>query len=80
MNNTLDALILSAASERWQKIAKIIAVISDRGDDETKLDAIATLIRALVDDGKLQAKGDLSRWRYSEVRLPQSSSAASREA
>jgi hypothetical protein len=33
--------------------------------------AIAGRIRALVDEGKLEAQGNLSRWRYSEVRLPE---------
>jgi Protein of unknown function len=73
MNDPLDALILSFASERWQKVAKMIAVVSDRAGDGTNFDAIADRIRALVDDGKLQAEGDLSRWRFSEVRLTQSS-------
>jgi hypothetical protein len=77
MNETLDALILSFASERWQKVARIIGQVSERTGDETKLDAIAIRIRALVDDGELEAKGDLSRWRYSEVRHPQSTSAES---
>lgn len=27
-------------------------------------------IKALVAAGKLESQGDLSRWRYSEVRLP----------
>jgi hypothetical protein len=78
MNDTLDALILSAASERWLKVARIVAEVSERTGDGTKFDAIATRIRALVDGGKLQAKGDLSRWRCSEVRVPQSSSGVSR--
>jgi hypothetical protein len=73
MSDALDALILSAAIERWQKVARIIALVSERAGDGTNFDAIADRIRALVDDGKLQAEGDLSRWRYSEVRLPQSS-------
>lgn len=73
MSNALDALILSAAIERWQKVARIIAVVSERAGDGTNFDAIAGRIRVLVDDDKLQAKGDLSRWRCSEVRLPQSS-------
>jgi hypothetical protein len=78
MNDTLDALILSSASERWLKVARIIAHVSERAGDGTNFDTIAARIRALVDDGKLQAKGDLSGWRYSEVRLPQSSSAEER--
>jgi hypothetical protein len=75
MNDTLDALILSLTSERWLKVARIIGQVSQAMGEETKLDAIAIRIRALVDEDKLEAKGDLSRWGYSEVRLPQSVSA-----
>ena len=73
MNDPFDTLILSSASDRWQKVAKIIAVVSERVGNGPHFDAIEARIRALVEDGKLQAEGDLSRWRHSEVRLPQSS-------
>jgi hypothetical protein len=72
MDDAWDAMILSAASERWQKVARIIAVVSERAANGKHFDAIATRIRALVDEGKLEAKGDLSRWRFSEVRHAQS--------
>jgi hypothetical protein len=75
VNKALDAVILSFAGERWQKVAKIIYLASDGAADGTDFDAIEARIRALVDDGKLEAKGDLSRWRHSEVRLPPLSSA-----
>ncbi len=75
MNDTLDALILSFTSERWLKVARIIGQVSERTGEETRLDTIAARIRTLVDEGKLEAKGDVSRWRYSEVRRPESSSA-----
>jgi Protein of unknown function len=75
MDDMWDALILSTANERWQKVAKIITLVSDRVADGPHFDAVAERIRALVDEGKLDAKGDISRWGYSEVRLPQSSSA-----
>jgi Protein of unknown function len=69
----VDTLILSFTNERWQKVARIIALVSQRSDDQTKLDAIAARIRALVDDGNLEVKGDISRWGYSEVRRARSS-------
>jgi Protein of unknown function len=72
MTDILDALILSTASEQWQKVARIIARVSEHAGGETIFDAIEARIRALVDDGKLQAVGDLSRWGYSEIRLTQS--------
>jgi hypothetical protein len=74
MNGLFDALILSSVNERWKKVAKIIAVVSDHAGDTANLDAIAARICILVDEGKLEAKGDLSRWGYSEVRRSQSSS------
>ena len=33
-------------------------------------DSVAERICALVEDGQLEAQGDLSRWRHSEVKLP----------
>jgi len=75
MNSLLDSLILSSVTERWKKVAKIIAVVSDRAGDTANLNAIASRICALVDEGKLEGKGDLSRWGHSEVRRDQSSSA-----
>lgn len=71
MDDTWDAMILSVASDRWQKVARIIAVVSERAGNGKHFDAIATRIRALVDLGKLEAKGDVSRWGYSEVRCVQ---------
>jgi hypothetical protein len=69
MDNSLDALILMCASQRWQKVARMITQVADRDSEGTNFNAIATRIRRLVEGGKLEAKGDLSRWGYSEVRL-----------
>jgi len=33
-------------------------------------DVVAARIMALVQDGSLEGRGDLSRWRHGEVRLP----------
>jgi hypothetical protein len=74
MNSALDTLILSTANERWQKVARIIALVSDQTGEDVRLPAIGERIRALVDQGRLEAKGDVSRWGYSEVRRPQSTS------
>lgn len=72
MDDMLDSLIISLASDRWQKVARIIAVISEHGGNRANLDAIAARIRALVNGGTLEAKGNLSQWRHSEVRRAQS--------
>lgn len=71
MNNLLDSLILTCAMERWQKVARMIALVADRAGTEPKFEDIAARIRRLVDAGKLEAKGDLARWGHSEVRLRQ---------
>jgi hypothetical protein len=67
MGDGVDALILSSTSSRWQKVARIIALVSDRAADGTSCETIARRIRVLVAEGQLQVKGDPSRWRFSEV-------------
>ena len=71
MKDMLDSLILSSVSDRWQKVAKIIAVVSERQSDAANIGAIENRIRALVENGKLETKGDLSQWRFSEIRQAQ---------
>ncbi len=71
----LDALILEAASAHFTKVAVIIAKTYDafeaQGQDVTKDFAaqVAERIYALVDAGKLQAQGNMRRWREGDVRL-----------
>ncbi len=69
----LDAAILSRARERLQKVARVArSTMEDCGlglsDDQ--LDIVVARVRALVAQGRLVARGDLSRPRFSEVRLP----------
>ena len=69
----LDATILSHARERWQKVARVAAeTMQDRGLDpsDKQLDIVVARVCALVGGGRLVAQGDLSRPRFSEVRLP----------
>ena len=69
----LDATILSHARERWLKAAMIAArTMQNRGlglTDE-QLEIVVARARALVAQGRLVAQGNLSRPRFSEVRLP----------
>jgi Protein of unknown function len=69
----VDGLILSFAKVQWRKVAMIISqVLSEcrrRGVDVDE-DGIAERICALVEDGQVEAQGDLSRWRHSEIKLP----------
>jgi Protein of unknown function len=76
MDSARDDLIFSETRERWLKVARIIGRVSDRVPNGPHFEEIAARIQTLVNEGKLEAKGDLSRWLYSEVRLAQSSAAA----
>jgi hypothetical protein len=80
-HQNLDALILSFAKVQWRKVAMIIGQVLDecrrRGVDLDKdgvadrvCDGVAERICALVENGQLGAQGNLSRWRHSEVKLP----------
>ena len=72
----LDALLLSFCVQRFLKVARIasqtLEALEDRGITPTSdlEDQIDARLAALVHGGKLEAKGDIKRWRYSEVRLP----------
>jgi Protein of unknown function len=71
-DSELDEMILALASERWRKVAFVIGSVlhtcerSNRTMDE---DAIARRVVTLVENGELEAQGNLARWRHSEVRL-----------
>jgi Protein of unknown function len=68
----IDGLILSAATTQWRKVALIVGkvlTVCRNNAAEASEHAIADRIRALVDEGKLEAQGNLSLWRHSEVRL-----------
>jgi hypothetical protein len=72
-HQNLDALILSFVKVQWRKVAMIIGQVLDecrrRGVDLDE-DGVADRICALVENGQLEAQGNLSRWRHSEVKLP----------
>jgi hypothetical protein len=76
-NSQIDEAILSVTVTSWRKVARVI-VMTDKilGDSlpegEAGLDLVADRIAALVQDGRLLAQGDIKKWRYSEVRKPDS--------
>ncbi len=76
MDHAWDDLIFSETCEHWLKVARIIGRVSDRVPNGPHFEEIAARIQALVNEGKLEAKGDLSRWLYSEICLAQSSASA----
>ena len=74
MNSEVDRLILSFAREQWRKVAMLISLVlpecEARGIHADEY-AVAGRIRALAEDGRLKAQGNLLMWRLSEVRLPE---------
>jgi hypothetical protein len=65
-------LVEGFAKSQWLKVARIIGdVLKDceRNELEASEDAVADAVRDLVEAGRLEARGDISRWRYSEVKL-----------
>jgi hypothetical protein len=69
LDDDIDALLLSHAKTAWQKVAMIIGKAmgdSKSLDSERASERIAALVAA----GKRESAGDISKWRFSEVRLP----------
>ena len=70
----IDQAILAAVKNRWLKVAAINGdVLTQMLQDGIEVDAeaIAACIEALIEQGRLQCRGNPKRWRHSEVRLPQ---------
>ncbi len=63
----LGRAICAVAQNRWRKVAFVIGKVEYQTGDAH--DAIAERISALVAGGQLEAQGDLSEWRESEIRL-----------
>lgn len=68
----LDSVILACATGEWMKVAILIARTTNAAR-AAALDApaqiIAARIYALVDERRLQVKGNVRRWRAGEVRV-----------
>ena len=64
----LDRAICAVARSRWLKAAFVIGTVEHQTGEAH--DRIAERLSALVARGRLEAQGDLSMWRASEVRLP----------
>jgi len=74
-HSQIDEAVLAVADEHWHKVAMMIIRAAERlgsqlPEGDAGHDLIAQRIKALVEDGRLVAQGDVSRWRHSEVRLP----------
>ena len=76
-NSQIDEAILSVTVASWRKVARVIVmteqILRDNlSEGETGLDLVADRIEALIHDGRLLVQGDVKKWRYSEVRKPDS--------
>ncbi|GJE56142.1 MULTISPECIES: DUF3658 domain-containing protein [Methylobacterium] len=68
---SIDDLIEMVATAHWQKVAMVVGRIMGIRPGFVD-EALAERVRALVDRGVLEAQGDLSNMRHSEVRLANS--------
>jgi hypothetical protein len=69
----IDGLVVWFAKPQWLKVARIIVDVlkeCERSGVETDESVVADSVRHMVEQGRLEAQGDLSKWRYSEVRRP----------
>jgi hypothetical protein len=79
----IDAFILSSARAQWLKVARIIADVRkqcERSELAAEEHYVSSRIRVMAADGRLEGRGNLAQWRFSEVRLPDSASPPGLEA
>jgi len=69
-----DELLLSHSTAGWLKMARVVggalASFDDEGLYQTGDLVLAARVRALIETGALEARGDPTQMRYCEVRLP----------
>lgn len=74
-----DDLLIACTIERWRKSARVIGetLVSfmDGPFHQVGDFVLAARLRALIEAGRLEGKGDLGKMRFSEVRLPGSQDA-----
>jgi hypothetical protein len=71
-NEYLDDLILSQSRHRELKVALIFGHVRQKCGAEGRIvsdEKLNERLRYLIDSGELEAFGDVSNWRFSEVRL-----------
>jgi len=71
----IDALIFADMVGHWRKVARIVAsalTICEARSIPLSAEVIAARVQELAETGRIESKGNLTMWRHSEVRLPQS--------
>jgi|GraSoi2013_100cm_1033763.scaffolds.fasta_scaffold82298_1 hypothetical protein len=69
----IDECLLSHTSNRWYKVARVVAMsMKDLDPQFPTLPAgfYSRRVKHLVDSGAIEAAGDLNRMRVSEIRIP----------
>lgn len=76
--NSIDGLLLSNATVQWCKVAMVVAKTMHAHDlvSDIPVTFYGLRIKELVALGRLESQGNLEFLRFSEVRLPASSSAS----
>lgn len=70
----IDIVLVEKSRDKWLKVARVIADALEAGGftfTEESVDLHARRIIELVNDGSLEAQGNLRKPRFSEVRTPQ---------
>jgi hypothetical protein len=74
-DSDLDAALFASIGQTWVKVAKVLGLATQAPylafhDDEDEHAALAVRLEKLVANGAILARGDLTQWRFSEVRRP----------
>jgi len=67
----IDSLLLADCAPSWRKVARIVGTALTKGSEElaeVPVGFFAQRVKALVESGKLESKGNLDYMRFSEVR------------
>jgi hypothetical protein len=70
----LDAAIFAVLRPQWLKMARVLSDAEKQFDSRgisVDLELLGARIQVLADTGRIDSQGNLSMWRHSEVRLPQ---------
>jgi hypothetical protein len=69
----VDQTILSCCKLQFLKVALVVGdvAVALKVPIDVNKDFIADRIKALVKAGRLESQGNLDRWRFSEIRLPE---------
>lgn len=72
-----DAVLayLATANGRWRKVAMVFSRVTEAlgvmfPEGQAGHELFDRRIAALMNEGRLAAQGDITRWRHSEVRMP----------